>query len=108
MDPLLQIVIEVMLGVLVTAVGFIVRRLSSDIEKFTTSLADVAKKISEVELEMIKLFVLKEELVPIKNRLFELPSREDMTLLRAQVQKMAGEVTALMTRADLQRRNGEK
>lgn len=107
-DPTMQIIIELMLGAIIAAVGFIVRRLSGDIEKFTDSLAEVAKKITEVEVEMIKQFVLKEELIPIKNRMSELLSRDDMALLRAQVQKMANDVTALMARAELQRRNGEK
>jgi hypothetical protein len=107
LEPL-QIIFQILLAVVIAAVGFIVRRLSSDIKDFTENLKDVAKKITELEVEMIRQFVLKEELVPIKNRIAELLSREDMSLLRQQVNKLTENVTALMARAELLRRSGEK
>jgi hypothetical protein len=107
LEPL-QIIFQILLAVVIAAVGFIVRRLSSDIKDFTENLKDVAKKITELEVEMIRQFVLKEELIPIKNRIAELLSREDMIMLRQQVNKLAENVTALMARAELLRRSGEK
>lgn len=103
-----QIIIQVLLAVVIAAVGFIVKRLSDDIKSFTENLKDVATKITELEVEMIRQFVLKEELVPIKNRIAELLSREDMIMLRQQVNKLAENVTALMARAELLRRAGER
>lgn len=103
-----QIIIQVLLAVVIAAVGFIVKRLSDDIKSFTENLKDVATKITELEVEMIRQFVLKEELVPIKNRIAELLSREDMIMLRQQVNKLAENVTALMARAEFVRRSGEK
>lgn len=97
-----------MLAAVIGAVGLIVKGLSHNIEKFTINLEDVGKRIAEVEVEMIKDFALKEELVPIRARIAELLSREDMALLRSQIQQIATDVSTLMARADLNRRSGEQ
>lgn len=107
MDPTLQLVIQLLIVIVIGAVGLIVKNLSGDIKEFTKNLTAVATKITDLEVEMIKNFVLKEELIPIKNRVAELLSREDMAALRAQVKQIAEDVTTLMARAEMTRRKGE-
>src|SRR5260370_19413394 len=94
MDPI-QIIIQVLLALVVASVGFIVKGLSNDIKKFSQDIVDIVEKLNILRIDMVKDFALKDDLIPIKQRMSELLSLADMTLLRAQVQKLGTDVSAL-------------
>lgn len=107
MDPAVQLVIQILLAVVVAAVGFIVKGLAGDIKDFTRNLEQVGREISSLRVEMVKDFALKDDLIPIRNRIAELLSREEMTMLRTKVEKISTDVSTLMAASELHRRKGE-
>lgn len=92
MNESFQVIIQALLAIVISGVGFIVRQLSSKLDKFSDSLETLAKAISDLRVEVLKDFVRNEEFVVMRQRIHDI----------------ANNVSALMAQAELNKRKGER
>lgn len=92
MNESFQIIIQALLAIVISGVGFIVRQLASKLDKFSDSLETLAKAISDLRVEVLKDFVRNEEFVVMRQRIHDI----------------ANNVSALMAQAELNKRKGER
>jgi hypothetical protein len=92
MNETIQIIVQGLLAIVISAVGFIVRQLASKLDKFSDSLEILARAISDLRVEMLKDFVRNEE----------------FSVMRQRIHDIANNVAALMAQAELNKRKGER